>query len=280
MSSQMPDDRPRPVLPRDRILVAVTDPAGRNLRYARDYGIGVEMQVFSMPEVLSTDFRHLLKRMASRLALVKGPIGYHGAFVDTVHYSPDREVMRTARMRYLQSMDLAESLGARYVLFHSQYNPLIRLRTYPEIYHGQSLLFWPDMIDEAARRGLTIYVENMFDDSPGPLRRLADAVDSPCLKLCLDVSHCALHSNLDVEDWIAAFGPHLRHVHLNDCKDTYDDHLGLGQGVLDLPRIIRTLKQTRLPLTYALETNEHTRVSLQYLGLTRKRPRRTGPLSR
>lgn len=254
-------------LSRDRIMVSIGRHYDHELRVAREYALGAEVQTFANPLLLATDFEPLLKRVARRVAALPGSVGCHGPFIDTTHFSYDTEIMAASRRRYLQAMDIAERLGARFVLFHSQYNPLIKIPTYPEIYHSQSLLFWPDMLEEAERRGLPIYLENMFDDSPEPLRRLADELDSPYLKLCLDPAHVHLHSELTLDVWLERFQPHLAHVHLSDCHGVFDDHLALGEGCVDLPLVLRRLHGA--DVTFALETGTGTRPSLRYLGIPR-----------
>jgi sugar phosphate isomerase/epimerase len=256
-----------PLIPRERLMVTPGVQDNGELRIAREYGLGAEVQTFSFPGILAEDFTPLLRRMAKRVMPLKGPIGCHGPFIDTAHYSLDVEIMRVCRMRYMQAFAVAEQLGAKFIVVHSQYNPLVRIPEYPTIYHEQSLKFWPDIIREAERRRVRLYLENMFDDSPKPLCRLAAAIDSPYFQLCLDVAHASLFSEVDIADWVSSFRPHLRHVHLNDCHGKHDDHLGLGQGVLDIALALDLLRKTRRKLTYALETGKHTRASLRYLGL-------------
>jgi len=251
-------------------MVAVTNHVDYEFKCARDYGIGCEIQMFGMPEYLSKDSTPVLKRTMKRLASIEGPIGCHGPFIDMIHYSSDPDIMEVCRIRYLQAFDVAEALGAEYVIFHSQYNPIVRVPVYPKLYHEYSLRFWPEIVEEAEQRKIPIYVENMFDESPDPICRIAGSIDSPWFNLCLDVAHAEIYSDLDIGAWIDAFGDNLRHVHLNDCGGVLDDHLGLGQGVLDIPRVLSKLKVTGLPLTYALETGKHTAASLRYLGITKR----------
>jgi len=251
-------------------MVAVGRGVDHELRAAREYGLGAEVQTFAHPQVLSADYAPLVRRMAKRLAKLEGFIGCHGPFIDTTHFSYDPWIMEASRRRYLQAMDIAEALGARFVLFHSQYNPLIKIPSYPSIYHEQSLLFWPEAIAEAERRKLPIYLENMFDDTPEPLARLLDALDSPWLKLCLDPAHARLHSELPLSAWVARFAPHLAHVHLSDCHGTFDDHSPLGQGCVDLRELFGRIGKLGGALTYALETGAGTRASLRYLGIGRR----------
>ena len=260
---------PSPTLSREQVLVVVDDHADYELRCARAFGVGAEVQLFAMPAVLESDFASAVKRMSKRVAQLEGTIGCHGAFMDTIHYSPDLRVREVARARYLQSMGIAQALGAQYVVFHSQYNPLVKSAAYPQIYQDGSLQFWPELVEQAANRGLTLYLENMFDDSPKALCRVVDAIASPHLRLCLDVSHCRIHSHVDIADWIAAYGAHLGHVHLNDCHGVMDDHLALGEGSTDIRRALKLLNQTRLPITLAVETHRKIAASLHYLGLKR-----------
>jgi sugar phosphate isomerase/epimerase len=258
-----------PRLPRKRLMVAVANHVDYELKCARDYGLGCEVQVFGFPEYLSKDYTPALGRMMKRMEAIKGPIGCHGPFIDMIHYSSDPEIMEVCRLRYLQSFDVAEALGAGYILFHSQYNPIIRVPVYASLYHEYSLRFWPEILEEAEHRKIPVYVENMFDDSPDPICRVVEEMDSPWFKLCLDVAHAEIHSDLDIGAWIDAYGDHLRHVHLNDCHGVLDDHLGLGQGVLDIPRALAKLAGTGLPLTYALETGKNTLASLRYLRISK-----------
>lgn len=261
---------PPELLPASRILVAVNRDVEDELACAEEYRLGAEIQTFSLPEMLTRDISGLLSGVATRVRRLRGPIGVHGPFIDTTHASSDPEIVRVCRMRYLASLDIAQALGARYVLFHSQYNTMLKLETYPDLYHEASLRFWPEILEAAATRGLAIYIENMFDEDPAPMRRLADALDTPGFKLCLDLAHSQIYSGRSIADWVAAYGRHLAHVHMNDTRGTYDDHLGLGQSRLDIPAALRSLESTGLPITYALETNAYTRASLEFLGIPRR----------
>jgi sugar phosphate isomerase/epimerase len=256
-----------PLVPPDRVMVAVNRDIGHELACAEEYGVGAEIQTFALPEMLVKDYSEDLEKIAERVKRLKGPIGAHGPFIDTTHSSLDPEIVRVCRVRYLGALDVAETLDARYALFHSQYNTLLKLETYPDIYHEASLRFWPEILEKAEERGIAVYIENMFDENPGPLRRLADALDSPRFKLCLDIAHSQIYSERTVAEWIDTYGEHLAHVHMNDTRGAYDDHLGLGEGSLDIPAALELLKATGLDITYALETNTHTRASLEFLGI-------------
>ncbi len=256
-----------PLIPRSQILAGVAGTLNDHLACAREYGLGIEIQYLAMPPWLGQDWRDEAQKVKELLQDLEGPIGLHGHFMDTCHISPDPEIRTFSAKRYRESMDMAEAIGARFVVFHTQYNTMLRLPHYPSAFHDASMEFWPRIGDEAVERGLTIYVENMFDVDPEPSARMAHELDHPAIQLCFDVAHAEIHSDIPVNDWIAAYGDKLGHVHINDCDGKNDLHLDLGEGTLDLGAAIDSLNATGRPLTYTLETRASGRVSAEYLGL-------------
>jgi len=255
-----------PLASNDDLMVAINLSTEHEIECAQNYGLGAEVQVLGLPDVLAGDFSTLLARIKNVTANLPGPIGMHGPFIDLAHYSSDVDIREVCRKRYHQAFDIAEELGACYILFHSQYNPIIRVERYRSMFHKGNMEFWPEFIERADAMGIPIYLENMFDDTPGPMCDIVDDLDSPALKLCIDVAHAAIFSDLSLADWIAAYGTNLAHVHINDCHGDTDDHLGLGMGSLDLADAFAQLRATGQPLRYVLETGEHTETSIEYLG--------------
>ncbi len=260
-----------PAISRDQVLVAAGQDAAESLARIADLGVGAEVQTFARPGApgQGEPLDGAISALIPLLAGVRGPIGYHGPFIDTVHYSQDADVQAIARQRYAAALDAAARLGAGFVIFHSQYNPLIRVRHYPRLYHERSLEFWPRLVAHAESLSITIYLENMFEDSPEPLLRLVEAVDSPRLRICGDIAHMALFSSTPPREWVRAWGPRLGHVHLNDTLGAYDDHLPLGEGNLDIQAFLQACAELPHPLTYTLEnsTLSGAEASLAYLRL-------------
>jgi sugar phosphate isomerase/epimerase len=253
--------------PQDHLMVAINMAVDHEIACAQDFGLGAEVQALGLPDILSGDFSALLTQIKNATAGLVGPIGMHGPFIDLPHYSADVDIRSVCRKRYHQAFDIAEELGACYILFHSQYNPVIRVPKYRQMYHEGSLSFWPEFIERADTMGIPIYIENMFDDAPGPMCDVVHAIGSPALKLCLDVAHAAIFSKLSIADWVDAYGSDLAHIHINDCHGDTDDHLGLGMGSLDLAGAFEQFRAMDQPLRYVLETGEHTEASIKYLGV-------------
>lgn len=255
------------LVPHTHVLAGIAGGLEDHLECARRYGLGVEIQYLTMPPWLSKDCRAEAERVRGLIDGIDGPIGFHGHFMDTCHVSPDPLVCDLSRDRYNESLDLAEILGASFVVFHTQYNTALRLPDYADTFHEASLRFWPDVADEAKRRGIKLMIENMFDVDPEPIARMAREIDHPAFRLCFDVAHAEIHSDIPTEKWIEAFGDYLDHVHINDCDGENDLHQELGEGSLDLIPAIEQLVSLDRPLTYTLETRTSGDVSAQFLGL-------------
>jgi sugar phosphate isomerase/epimerase len=57
------------------------------------------------------------------------------------------------------------------------------------------------------------------------------------ISFCLDVGHT--HLNRVLEEFLVSKGP--LHVHLHDNNGSCDDHIAMGAGSIDFPRIIPRL---------------------------------------
>ncbi len=251
-----------------RVMVACGEHIESELPHVRELGLGVEIQTFAHPSVLSGDPEARLKTVQVALQGHSGPIGYHGAFIDTVHFSLDADVRAVALRRYEQSMEYAVELGAEFVVFHSQYNPLVRLSSYPGLYHERSMEVWPALLDKADALGVNIHIENMFDDTPFPIAGLMRALEHRRVGVCLDMAHVHLFSREPLSVWMDALGGYVVHAHLSDTDGVYDEHLPLGEGVLDIPGFLRACEPLPRLRFYTLEHDhfQSASASLAYLG--------------
>ena len=77
------------------------------------------------------------------------------------------------------------------------------------------------------------------------MRSVLDRIGSldPRIGVCLDVGHCR-RSGLDPSAEAAACGPRLLDVHLKDVTAASEAGVAveIGRGVVDIPRVLRTLR--------------------------------------
>ncbi len=235
------------------ILVASYSPdITEHLRLAREYGCGLEIQAFSNPSVMEYSWRELLARYKEQLRNFEGPLSFHGAFFDMSTASPDPRIVAVTRQRYLLSMDIAAELGAKHIVFHTNFLPMIRTEQYRREWIERQREFWSEMSEELAKRDLEVALENMWDPDPFVLHGLFYDLTIPHLGICLDVSHAYLYRHnkkSDVKIWFDVLAPYIIHVHMNNSRGVVDEHLALNVtgGALNYARLLPYI--FRLPRT-------------------------------
>ena len=98
---------------------------------AREHNVGIEIQAYGYdPGLLDGDWRSLVNQQKALLRGFEGEISFHGAFYDMSGASTDPRVVALTRDRYLTSMRIAAELGARHIVFHTNYLPWVGRPTY------------------------------------------------------------------------------------------------------------------------------------------------------
>lgn len=97
-----------------------------------------------------------------------------------------------------------------------------------------------------------LFLENIYDLTPRVLLVLLAALElpAPSTGICFDAGHWNYFSGgmlrQDMPEWIQAYAPYLRHLHLHDNDGFSDQHLGLGQGNISFTLLLRTLETEKL----------------------------------
>jgi sugar phosphate isomerase/epimerase len=228
-----------------RLLVAAAGlDIDAHLEIALTYGLGLELQAFSLPQVLNGDWRDVLDGYKRLLADFPGPLASHGAFFDMSVASEDPDIVALTRARYLQNLDIAAELGAEHVVFHTNFLPMIRTEVYRRRYIERQIGFLNQFGHEAARRDLWIVLENMWDPDPFILQSIFKEVDAPNVGICLDISHIYLYNNAHpLEQWTEVLAPYIIHSHINNTRGVIDEHLAINTpgGAIDFSRVLPRL---------------------------------------
>ena len=267
----------------ERVLLATFQKdITQHYELAQAYGAGLELQVYGYDtDLLDSGWRELLDQHKTLLLDFEGELAIHGAFIDMSPASPDRRVVALTRERFMLNLDIAAELGARTVVFHTNflpqvYRPVVGGPDYRISWTKGQVEFWGPMAEEAAQREVVIALENMWEPEPDIIGNVLDQIDSPYLCACLDVGHFYLFSDyLPLERWIRQISHRLVHCHLNNHRGSYDEHLSL-----DFPGGVIDYREDVLPLlcglpnshSLVLEMNEieYLESSLRYLGLTER----------
>lgn len=235
------------------------------LELAEKYSLGFEYNDFYMPAVLDDDQE--MQRLVRGYQSAKLPeyCTLHGAFFDVIPFSVDERIKEVAFLRIEQSIKAAEQIGAKAVVFHTNYNPFLNSEAYIKSWIEQNTGFWSSILEKHA--GMNIYLENMFDRTPDIMESLSEVL---CryenYGVCLDYAHAAL-SDVKPEIWAERLGQFVKHVHVNDNDLVSDLHLAWGDGRIYRTGFYKSYEQFMKHATVLIETSsmENTKKSLEVL---------------
>jgi len=196
-----------------------------------------------------------LELVGDRLAAAGLAVTVHGPFHDLNPGALEPLVGAVTTQRYRQTLDAAARLGARVVVFHPGYE-FWKYGGQEHLWLEQSLSFWPPLLESARQSGLRVALENIFEVRPATLVALLDAIDQPEFGHCFDIGHWKLFSETPLEVWFAALGPRLIHLHLHDNHGVLDDHLPVGEGVIDFPHLFALVDNLPAAPTMTLEAHD------------------------
>ena len=196
--------------------------------------------------------------------------------------SPEPEG-RARRVDFLvRSMDLAAELGAECVsLWSGASADPGRDALWERMLAGVE-----ELAREAERRGVMLG----FEPEPGMLvecvddyLRLRAAVDSPALRMTLDLGHCILTEPGEPADAVRRVGAELVNVHAEDMRRPLHEHLPFGEGEMDYAPILRALAEMRYDGLVNVELSrdshrgpEMARVAIGYLRAAEAAPATEG----
>lgn len=210
--------------------------------FAKQQGLCFEYNDFFSPAMLD-DETELEEKIAFYRSLGRdfSEDTMHGAFFDVTVFSVDAKIREVSVLRMRQSLTVAKRLGLRGVVFHGNYLPFLR----GEAYDNGWLNYTEGAIRTLAKEfpDTEIFMENMFDDTPEMLRRLAERLeDVDNFGICLDYSHAQLLSR-DGRLWFEQLGKYIRHMHVNDHEFAGDAHMIPGTGMTDWEEFARLKEQ-------------------------------------
>ena len=223
---------------------------------AREFGLGVELAQFCLAENMDKTPPDVQASLDAALQVPRRVL--HAPFAELCPAAIDPLVREVAKRRFLQAAALAKRYGAEKMVVHSGFIPLVY---YPEWFAPQSAAFWREFLNDVD--GLTLCIENVMETSPDALRQIAEQVNDPRLRICFDVGHAFCQSG-DLAPWLDALAPYSSHVHLHNNHGTFDEHLGLPDGTLDMAAVIRQLEALAPQATYTLEVRS-ARASVEWL---------------
>ena len=179
---------------------------------------------------------------------------------------------QTSLKEVIESLEVAAGLGALKAVLHPSYIGGLGVFVMDQArrYALESL---DAIVERADRLGLSLCIENMFPRSNSMVRP-EDFIEVfkryPQLKMTLDTGHAHIgdRGGRRVFELIDRFHERIDHIHANDNFGKEDNHLPIGAGTIDFPKIIKFLRQAGYDATITLEVFSRDR---DYLRISREK---------
>jgi sugar phosphate isomerase/epimerase len=248
------------------LIIPCLNEIEKSIQLAEEYNFGFEYNDFYLPDVLDNDKE--IDRIVNAYSSYKLP-GFctcHGAFLDVTVFSSDKLIREISEHRVRQSIEAARKANARSVIFHTNINPQLTAYSYTQNWLDRNTNFWSGILCEYP--DMNIYIENMFDNSPNMLEKLAKKLCSYSnFGVCLDYAHANVFGNVDIDCWVKSLAPYVKHIHINDNNLEDDLHLAVGAGRIDWQQFKEYLIEYFSDCSILIETSsiEAQRASAVYL---------------
>lgn len=221
------------------------------LEVAKKYNLGIELAQFCTAAYLDDD--SLVKAEVGAALAQTNSIILHGPFNELTPCAIDPKVLEITKLRYRQAFAKAQEVRAKKLVLHAGFFPMTY---YPIWFIEKSIEFWKDMAKEIPS-GLTVCLENVMEPYPEMLLNIVSHVNSPSLKLCLDIGHCNTRvSNVPPEKWVEVLTPYISHIHLHNNEGDGDLHAPLYSGEIDMEQMVHLLGKCAPDATITLELRE------------------------
>lgn len=208
------------------------------------------LERFEMTSVIETGARFLLDPRAKH---------------EPTLVSPTAE-QRDVRIDFLRKcLALAQHLGSDAVSFWSG---IVRDGAARDVAFDRLADGVRQVLDGADQQGVRL----AFEPEPGMLvatfedfRELLTRVDSPRLGLCVDIGHVHCLEPRPISEYLVEWRDRLFAIHIEDMVRGVHDHLRFGEGTIDFPPVLQTLKEIGYRGGLNVELSRHSHIAPEVL---------------
>lgn len=211
---------------------------------------------------MKDDLIQALERLHMRL------ICHLPTFVSTADLT---EALREASLNeVLESLEVAAELQAMKVVLHPSPHRGLSVFVIDQA-RQYALRSLEAIVGKADQLGVPLCLENMFPQS-NSLVNPEDFIEVferfPQLRMTLDTGHAHIEDKRGTKilAFVERFPDRIYHVHANDNLGKEDNHLPIGAGTIEFPKVIKALKAKGYDETITLEVFSKDR---DYLRLSR-----------
>lgn len=237
---------------RQVLIIPNRDQLEECLQLAEKYNLGFEYNDFFIPDVLDDNIQTESIIAEYKKQDLPAFTTLHGAFFDVTPFSEDAKIREISDLRIEQSIRIAKKLGAKAVIFHTNYNPFLNSKDYIQGWIQTNVAYWSRVMERHPE--INIYLENMFDTTPDIMEALSEKLSVyGNYGVCLDYAHASL-SKVAPEVWAKRLGRFVKHVHVNDNDLVSDLHLAWGDGQINRSHFYECFETYFKEATVLIET--------------------------
>lgn len=224
------------------------------LEMADKYQLGFEYNDFFNPNIL--DDENEVNKIIAEYKNYNLPqyTTLHGDFFDVLPFSEDAKIREISDIRVKQSIDVAKKIGAKAVVFHTNYNPFLNTKHYVDNFVEHNVNYWGRLLE--TNEDINIYLENMFDRTPCVMEAISEGLkDYKNYGVCMDYAHAYI-SEVEPQIWARDLSKYIKHIHINDNDGISDLHLAWGEGKINRNTFYKCYEKYMEGATVLIETSK------------------------
>jgi sugar phosphate isomerase/epimerase len=232
--------------PSNEIIKEITNIHDLNFEYVE---IGIEGPEGN-PDIINKKNDEIVKLLES---FKQKPIGHTAYWIDL---ASDYEFIRYAWINEaIREIRTASKLGIDLINFHANINGMFRGENRKMVLDNQ-IKSLREIVSQAKRSRVTVMLENTpLSNGVHTLDEFKYIIDNvPDLFVHLDIPHAFTSGGMkSVIDYIHTFRDKIIHIHWHDNHGNRDEHLPIGDGLINHQKAIKALKDIGYDRTITLE---------------------------
>lgn len=183
----------------------------------------------------------------------------HAPYSDLTLGAIDRKVRRISLERIKKAFDIASLFKARSVVCHTGFDHRHHFNL-EDRWIKNALESITVLLEHASPLNIPVMLENVYELDTEIHKKIFRIIKSPLLGFCLDSGHQKVFSKTSLDIWLKDLGDRLGQLHLHDNMGVHDDHLAIGEGIIDFDSLFSWLyAQGKTPIL-TLEPHEESAV--------------------